>query len=375
MYQAPVDLLSSLVTGGQPLEAQDWRRGLIVCHGDASAMLQRTASLVHLCRVFPDCEWHATSSPGTDEIISNNPHLARTWPVFPDERDKRARSFASPPAEAVPPAVEARLRAARFDVMLCPDSLHHPEDRMLGLRMRVPTRIGFAQRAQRQLVTMEVPVNFDQPEAALFRDMVAEIASLAPRWDLRPQIFPRPEDEMEARRYHEALPRTSRHGVTARRIAVFPFVTTSGGVWFPEFWVRLLDLLSADGRLQPILCGAASDAKRLRELSDRTAYQVPVLAADLSYRVMAAFLRGCAARLGPDSPSRHLATAVGTPAFYFRDMSVSWAEGAVTCAGEHSLVPDEMERLQPFEEIRALESLRPELIFGEILNALPDGVK
>ncbi|HSI83903.1 MAG: glycosyltransferase family 9 protein [Candidatus Methylacidiphilales bacterium] len=355
MYQAPVELISSLVAGRPPLDAQDWRRGLILCHGNAATVLQRTASLPYLSRAYPDCEWHLTTCDDTDEIVSSNPCLTRTWPVM------------NPVSGTVPPTAEARLRAMKFDVVLCPDALEHPDDYLLAMKLRVPTRIGFAQRTHHQLVTMEVPVNYAQPEAALFRDMVGDVTSLTPRWDLRPQIFPRPEDEMAARQLHDGLG-SSR----PLRIAVFPFVTTSGGVWFPQFWLRLLDLMGADGRIQPVLCGTEYERRRLHEIADRATFNIPVVAANLNYRVLAAFLRGCSARIGPDSPSRHIATAMSVPTLYFRNMSVSWAESAVYCGGEQSLIPDDEERLTPMEQIRVLERVKPEAVFAEILQVLPE---
>ena len=338
-----------------PSDPHEWRRALIVGHSHIGDVLYRTASLGPLAAAFPQCEWHYLAAPGSAELLRGNPHLAAVHGVSTGDE-----------AWQLAPGALSALRALDVDAVLCTNSVRYYSDLALALRLCAPNRVAFTYKGLGALVTHPAPIEFPSPYPAYFRGMVAALAGTAPTWDLRPRVYPSPDDGRRARDAWREL------GLDDGAPVVACVLTKrqSGEIWPLPHWREALGrVFDATGAVT-VFCGASGDAPLLTSVARDARFPARVLAGRLGLLAFAEFLRRTSVYFGVDSGPRHVANAVGTPVVFFRHLGFWRAEADRYCDTEVDLSPADKELLTPAEQRAALERISPHAAAESVISAM-----
>jgi ADP-heptose:LPS heptosyltransferase len=282
-----------------PTQPSSWQQGVLLGAGHIGDVLYNTASLPALAKAFPDCRWHyAAASPAAD-VLAGNPHLAgviapATLPAFVKE----------------------------FDAAICYDSSMAWRHLLTAWRLGIPNRVGYVHKGFSSLVTLPVAIRPRQSYPAHFRSLVSQLTGRDADWPLRPMVYPSPEDEAEAERFHRSLALD----VSRPLLACFFVSRQASGVWPSENFARSLQLVHEKIACESMLFGATQDGDLLRKLVAQ--FQLPsrVAAGSLSLRALVCFLRRCRAAFCTDSGPRHLANAAGIPVCFISNVAVGRIE-------------------------------------------------
>lgn len=317
-----------VLSRGPSTDPASWRRGLILGHSHVGDVLYRTCSLEQLKAGLPNCSWDYLTSRPSEPILRDNPALTAVLPftVGDDSSHVTRESF-------------EQLRRARYDVVLCTNTVRHLPDFVRALLLGIPNRVGFGDKGYSGLLTLPVATEYPQPLAGYFRTLVGAVLGKAPDWPLRPRVFPSATDRERAdacrRRLHldPSLP-TIACTATTRQLV---------GAWPTSFFGDVLARLTRERAANIVLFGAASDAATLRDIGQALPVPVHVVAGELAWLEFAEVLRQCDALLTMDSGPRHLANAVGTPVAFARNLAFARVEAGAYCANEIDLAPAEAE--------------------------------
>jgi ADP-heptose:LPS heptosyltransferase len=145
-------------------------------------------------------------------------------------------------------------------------------------------------------------------------------------------------------------------------LACFMTTRQSSQVWPPDCYREALALLRAARPVQILLGGGAGDRPALQRFAQTCDFPCSTMAGELNLRAACAFLRRCRAVLAPDSGSRHLANAVGTPVVFIRDLVCSAVEAGWYCETEIDLTPPGFEFIPPAKQEPYLRQIRPEQV-------------
>ncbi len=323
---------------GQP--RSKWRRGLIISHTHIGDILYRTCSLPHLREYLPGCEWSYAVSPGTAEVLANNPHVSEVLPLIKGENswDLVGGGFAA-------------LAEREFDVVICSNALRNYPDLALASALGIPERFAFAGKGFSGLVNNPVTMGFPDSYASYFRTMVAAVSDRAPEWNLRPRLHPGESDERKADELWSSFGFDGTYPVVACSLTT----RQASGNWPQEVLLSILEAARALVEFEIVLCGVAEDADHLHAVAADLRYPVKVLAGDAKLLTFAAFLRKCSALLTLDSGPRHIGNAMGVPVLFARNLSHSQVEAGTYCETEADLAPP-VEYLDDVETERVARS-------------------
>ena len=166
-----------------------WRRGLIIGSHHIGDVLWRTASLEALNHALPNCVWYYLTSASSAPLLENNPYVAGVLPFYRG-------------SQSVISKIDLKhLRNFRFDVALCTNKYSYGKELHLALRCGIPDRVSYVYKGLSALVTRPIAIRHPQPFPAYFREMVAELAGVAPTWPLLPKVYLTGRHEAEASEY------------------------------------------------------------------------------------------------------------------------------------------------------------------------------
>jgi ADP-heptose:LPS heptosyltransferase len=339
---------------GQRQPRAKWRRGLIISHTHIGDILYRTCSLPHLREYLPDCEWSYAVSPGSAEVLANNPHISEVLPLIKGENswDLVDGGFSA-------------LAERQFDVVICSNTLRNYPDLALASALGIPERVAFSGKGFSGLVNNPVAMGFPDAYASYFRRMVAAVSNSAPEWNLRPRLHPRESDERKADELWNAFGFDGTYPV----VGISGNTRQASGHRPHEVLVSILEEARARVEFEIVLCGVAEDADHLRAVAADLRYPAKVLAGDARLLAFAAFLRKCSALLTLDSGPRHIGNAMGVPVFFARNLSHSMVEAGAYCETETDLAPP-VEYLDDVETERVARSQPVGLLADKLVDRL-----
>ena len=347
---------AALVCGAAASPPSDWRRGLIYA-GDSHIgdILYNTPSLPHLARGLPQCEWHyaATKAPG--EVLGNNPHLGGLILA------NHAEDFADSRSDAA-----AKIRRMKFDVAISYTSGNPAPSLRFMLKNRIANRVGKIHKGFSGWITHPVGFRAGQSFPAYFRDLVSELTGLPPDWPLRPLVYPDAKDESDGLDRFIRIPGERKIPV----IAAFLTSRQPHGVWPVEGFCQTLQLVTQQRNVRLVLCGAPDDRVFLEQANQRHSLGASINAGDLGLRALVCFLRQCSLVLCPDSGSRHLANAAGTPVVFVRNLWFKHEEAGTYCDTEFDMAPRDAECVAVPEQAGQLARIKPEHAADHILKLL-----
>jgi len=335
-----------------PTPPSAWRSGLIIGHGHIGDVLYRTCSLDALARGLPKCRWTYLTTRTGAQVLRDNPALngILSWMdgVNPE-------SLARPRIE--------HLRARRYDVVLCTESVRHHTALQLALRMKVPNRVGFAHKGLSGLMTYPVSLRGAMSRPAQFRAMVDAITETTTDDPLRPRVYPGDADRAAADIAWKLL------GYDPGTPVIACSVTTrqAHGKVPPAFFARVLrDIAIRRPDIQIALCGTLEDGTTLRTIADIVGARAKLVVGELSILGYAAFLAKCRAFLGSDSGPRHLANAAGIPVVFVRNLASAEVEAGTYCETEWDAAPHGSYLSEP-AIASALERVNPSAVATRLI--------
>jgi len=338
---------------GPATTPQEWRRGLILGSGHIGDVLYRTCSLEQLARGLPDCRWsYLTTSEGA-EILKGNPAI---WEVLPLNRTAAI--------DFVQPHSSDDLRACNFDVALCTDSIKPYQALSLAAKVGISNRVAFVQKGFSGLATIGIRASRASWPAQI-RTMVNAVIGTTETSELRPRVYLTDDDRREARREWESVA----HGGAALTIAASVISRQELGV-FPAslFEAVLRSVLEQRPDARIVLTGSSGDESRLRAIASALGVRAVVRAGTVSLRGFAGFLALCDAFVGADSGPRHVANAVGIPAYFVRNLAVPEIEAGRYCDTEIDVAPPG-QYLSNSAALRRLEAVDHRAVATAIITA------
>lgn len=298
-----------------------WRKLLLVGANHIGDILYRTCALEALARGLPDCRLHIIAPFPASEALEGNPYIEKIH-RFELPRNERDPGFES-------------LREEEYDAAICYDSGMYIASLRLAVALGIPNRVAYAHKGFSGWVTQRIAIDYPQPFALYFRDLVGQIAEMTIEEPCRPRMYPSAKDVVMAHALWE------KEGLTRFRkvVAIFCSSRQPSELWPAEHFQKLVSLICADKSVGVILAGAAVDRATLESIAGTDRGQTVLCAGDLNLREMCVLLSMCQAAIVPDSGSRHISNASGIPVFFFRNLQSLEEETGKYCDNEEDLCP------------------------------------
>jgi heptosyltransferase-2 len=328
----------------------EWRKGLLIGANHIGDILYRSSSLRQLAKGLPECSWDILAPEPAAQVLEENPAIRRIHRM-------EIPHYGSTDFK--------RLKMERYDVAICYDSGSYARSVVTAALLGIPSRVGYVHKGLSGLITHPIKIDYPQAYPAYFRDLVSQITGQMPEWDLRPEIFLKPEDELKAIAFLREIPDSG----TIPLIACFITTRQPSGVWPLEKFRETLELLHASTPVRVVLCGALEDRERLEALQASLSFQAIVNAGALGLRPLVAFLKHCRVVLSTDSGPRHLGNAAGVPVVYLRNLRSSATETGNYLDSEYDLAP-EGEFFPPSEQHALLGLISPQAAADQLINIL-----
>ena len=346
----PILRLASRCFTGTSTPPLEWRKGLLIGANHIGDILYRSSSLRQLAKGLPECSWDILAPEPAAQVLEENPAIRRIHRM-------EIPHYGSTDFK--------RLKMERYDVAICYDSGSYARSVVTAALLGIPSRVGYVHKGLSGLITHPIKIDYPQAYPAYFRDLVSQITGQMPEWDLRPEIFLRPEDELKAIAFLREIPDSG----TIPLIACFITTRQPSGVWPLEKFRETLELLHASTPVRVVLCGALEDRERLEALQASLSFQAIVNAGALGLRPLVAFLKHCRVVLSTDSGPRHLGNAAGVPVVYLRNLRSSATETGNYLDSEYDLAP-EGEFFPPSEQHALLGLISPQAAADQLINIL-----
>jgi ADP-heptose:LPS heptosyltransferase len=347
---APMLRMGSRLRTGSSTSPERWRKGLLIGANHIGDILYRTSSLTQLAKGLPECSWDILAPEPAAQVLEENPAIRRIHRM-------EIPHYGSTDFK--------RLKMERYDVAICYDSGSYARSVVTAALLGIPSRVGYVHKGLSGLITHPIKIDYPQAYPAYFRDLVSQITGQMPEWDLRPEIFLKPEDELKAIAFLREIPDSG----TIPLIACFITTRQPSGVWPLEKFRETLELLHASTPVRVVLCGALEDRERLEALQASLSFQAIVNAGALGLRPLVAFLKHCRVVLSTDSGPRHLGNAAGVPVVYLRNLRSSATETGNYLDSEYDLAP-EGEFFPPSEQHALLGLISPQAAADQLINIL-----
>jgi len=184
----------TMLVARRPAPPSSWSKGLIISHTHIGDLLYRTGSLPHLASGLPHCKWYYLCSKESASVLEGRSDLAGVLPYVVGED-----------SWTLAPGARETLRAHRFDVALCTNTLRHYPDLLLSVSLGIPTRVGYDHKGFSGLITTPVHVDYPSPFPAYFRTMTRQIADVQDDWPLKPSVALEPTDIQLANDFYRSL--------------------------------------------------------------------------------------------------------------------------------------------------------------------------
>lgn len=346
----PILRLASRCFTGTSTPPMEWRKGLLIGANHIGDILYRSSSLRQLAKGLPECSWDILAPEPAAQVLEENPAIRRIHRM-------EIPHYGSTDFK--------RLKMERYDVAICYDSGSYARSVVTAALLGIPSRVGYVHKGLSGLITHPIKIDYPQAYPAYFRDLVSQITGQMPEWDLRPEIFLKPEDELKAIAFLREIPDSG----TIPLIACFITTRQPSGVWPLEKFRETLELLHASTPVRVVLCGALEDRERLEALQASLSFQAIVNAGALGLRPLVAFLKHCRVVLSTDSGPRHLGNAAGVPVVYLRNLRSSATETGNYLDSEYDLAP-EGEFFPPSEQHALLGLISPQAAADQLINIL-----
>lgn len=348
---APVlRIASRLYSGGSPTPPETWRKGLLLGASHIGDILYRSSSLKQLAKGFPECTWDILAPEPAAQVLGGNPAIRKIHRM--EIPRVRSEDFET-------------LKRENYDVAVCYDTGSYARPLITATLLGIPNRVAYVHKGLSGLVTHPIKIAYPQPYPSYFRDLVAQITGQNPEWDLRPKVFLTPEDESRALAFLGEIPNEG----SLPLVACFVTTRQVSGVWPLENFRETLEILHAAIPVRIILCGAAGDNEKLRQLQSLLSFQTTVNSGSLALRPLVALLKRCHVVLSTDSGPRHLANAAGIPVVYLRNLRSSARETGNYLESEYDLAPD-VEFIPLEEQDSFLRLVTPQRIADQLMEII-----
>jgi ADP-heptose:LPS heptosyltransferase len=291
------------VRTGTPTPPREWRKALIIGDNHIGDLLYRSASIEHLKRGLPNCEFHYLAAPGPQVVIEGNPALASILPWMKSDS----------PLDLAPEHF-AQLAAMKFDAALCTNCIKYWPELLLAIRLGIPNRVAYPYKGFSGWATFPIPIRYPQPFAAYFRDYVAALTRQPANWPTRPVIFANDRDQQEA------ADLISKLNITKPAVACFPLSRQPFGLWPIERFGETLRALQSLRDIDLLLCAGPGDGPALEKMNADFSLNAHVIPGTLGIRALSCFLKSIAAVLTADSGPRHISNAAGARVFFVRNV-------------------------------------------------------
>jgi len=347
---APLLRCASGMVCGRPSPPDQWRRGIILGLSHIGDVLFRTSSLPVLAEALPNCKWSFLLEKSSAEILRNNPYVDHILPY----RESNGFPYLSKQNTSM-------LREHKYDVALCVSPMIYWTDLLTSSLLRIPNRVAFINKGLTGLITFAVDLKLPQPFAVSFQKMVSEVTGVSPDWSVSPKVYlDKSNYEKADKVWHELI---QDHRPV---IAVCPATRQVAEKWPPEYMAELIDILQMHLGFRCILCGGNADINILESIRIKCKSEVSLNAGMLGLLDLAAFFERCSGVVCMDSGPRHIANAVNTPAFFFRNLSVNHLEVKKYCDSETDLA-GKGDFLSPAQQISHLQNILPDTV-AEIIK-------
>lgn len=348
---APLLRCSAQLHCGAATPKATWRKGLLIGANHIGDILYRTSSLMQLAKGLPGCTWDILAPDPAAQVLEGNPAIRKIHRMeipMPGSRDFQL------------------LKAERYDVAICYDSGSYARPLLSTALLGIPNRVAYVHKGFLGLVTHPVAIKYPQSYPAYFRDLVAQLTHFDRRWDLRPSVFPTPDDELAAQTLWDEFENEQELPVLAC------FVTTRqpSTPWSPAQFKEALRALQSLRPAQIVLCGSAGDKDILETMGNELGFPCSINAGKINLRALVVFLRKCSAVLTTDSGPRHLANAAGIPVIYLRNLLSQGVETGNYLPSEYDMMPPSENFGNRWHNITSV-AITPATVAGKIAELLP----
>ena len=347
----PVLQLIARHYSGPPTPAESWSKGILIGANHIGDILYRTSSLAQLAKGLPSCRWDFLAPDPSAQVLEGNPAIGKIQKMevpMPGSRDFQL------------------LKAEGYDVAICYDSGSYARPLLSATLLGIPNRVAYVHKGLSGLVTHPVAIKYPQSYPAYFRDLVAQLTHYDPRWDLRPSVFPTPDDALAAQTLWDEFENEQELPVVAC------FVTTRqpSTPWTPAQFTETLQALQSLRPVRIILCGSAEDKDILETMGSELGFPCSINAGRINLRALVPFLRKCSAVLTTDSGPRHLANAAGISIIYLRNPLSQGIETGNYLPSEHDMMPPSENFGNRRHNITSA-AITPAMVAGKIAELLP----
>jgi ADP-heptose:LPS heptosyltransferase len=338
---------------GPATPAESWNKGILIGANHIGDILYRTSSLAQLAKGLPSCRWDFLAPDPSAQVLEGNPAIGKIQRMeipMPGSRDFQL------------------LKAEGYDVAICYDSGSYARPLLSATLLGIPNRVAYVHKGFSGLVTHPVAIQYPQSYPAYFRDLVAQLTHCDPQWDLRPSVFPNPDDELAAQTLWDEFENEQELPVVAC------FVTTRqpSTLWTPDQFTDALKSLHSLRPVRIILCGSAEDKDILQTMGIELGFHCFINAGRINLKALVSFLRKCSVVLTTDSGPRHLANAAGVPVVYLRNLLSQGIETGSYLTSEHDLVPPAENPGNLRHKTLISPEITPEMAAKRIVELLPN---
>jgi len=345
---------------GEEAPPSAWREVLVLGDHHLGDLLYRSCSFAAMRRWFPNARFTMVTAPGLGSFVGADMHA---FEGYDQERRDQLADFDT-------------LARTRFDAAVCTSSWRIHEDLKLALALGIPNRAALAHKGFSGWITHPL----DPPAAANPLAYPMEI------WELFRQLaafedgggteaipeFLRPEIHLDAQVRASSAAKTAgwhegqdgqADAAGRKRVAVFTTSRQPVEQWSAASFREVVQQLGESGA-EVVVLGSSGDRERLEEIASSTGARVS--AGELSFGELAVWLESCNAALCTDSGPRHLANAVGTPVFFFRNLRSDPVGTGAYCATETDLVPPGLQSFDRSRQTEILASIPPAFVVEQL---------
>lgn len=336
----------------KPTPKHRWKKGLLFGANHIGDILYRSASFPSLPVLFPDCKWHILAPSPASQVLENNPFIHKVHQMEIPRKGSAEFSI---------------LIDEEFDVAMCYDTNNLFKGFKLMLDLGIPNRVGISNKGLSGWINHPVTLKMPQPFPAYFKDMLEQVGGKKISSDLCPEVYPNPKNQAAANALFSKL------GLKAEHPIVGCFVTSrqKRGVW-PSVNICncILELERVMPNIQCVVFGSAAEAGMLFDLKKNFSLRAKISAGDLDLLALCSFLRLVDLVVTTDSGPRHLANAVGTRSFFYRNVSFNPIEAGTYLKTEFDLAPNNFQTLSASETQSFFDKTKSDLLITKILEAL-----
>lgn len=290
-----------------PSKPEFWRKGILLGADHVGDVLYRTTSLEHLAKSFPWIEWHWLVTSPADQVLVGNPYIKKVFLRNTFLSKKHLLDI---------------FKQEQYDVALCYDTGGHVAHFKFALDAKIPNRIGYVHKGFSVWVNHPIPIQWPQPFAAYFRNLIEFLTQKRDNSPLRPKIYLNNSHFDVAEKYF------LRHSIQPKNFVIIacpcsrqPLNALVSKEVFIEFVLKLNNAIQKVFRKKVIViwAGTKEDFPHLQELQQKTKTFAFVCAGEMNLLEFAALIQKSHLLISQDSAPRHLANAVQTPCLFWRN--------------------------------------------------------